>query len=191
MSKFFEIDTSGLDIARGLLFNIEGGFQKANSRAINRTLIGVRQQLINQATNRYYVKSNMLRKSIGITKANSTNQVGQIKSNGKAIALSKFKINPNEPKYMKKGSLVHAAIKKSNGMKPIHSFVQRLSNGYVGVFYRVAGHQYPIKQNYSLSEPSMLNQTSQTKSLQVYVDARFSKEITNQVKLLLSQKGKV
>lgn len=183
----FEIDISGFKIAQKLLNNIKGGCYKANYLAINRTLIGARQQLINHATGEYRVKAGTLRKDMMLNKATDSKPIGEIRSKGFPLPLISFKTNPTRPKVMGRGTRMRAAVRRDSGMKAIHSFVQKLKNGHVGVFHRVGKSRYPIKQNYSLSAPSMLKHTCSDEKMQRYINTRYAKELTQQVKFLLSK----
>lgn len=183
----FEIDTSGFKIAQKMLEGIRGGCYKANYLAINRTLIGARQQLIGQTTSIYRVKAGDLRKNLTLNKATNSKPIGVIHSKGYPLPLISFKTNPTRPKIMKRGTLMRAAVRRDSGMKAIHSFVQKLKNGHVGVFHRVGKSRYPIKQNYSLSAPSMLKHTCSDEKMQRYINTRYAKELTQQVKFLLSK----
>lgn len=183
----FEIDTSGFKLAQKMLKDIKGGCYKANYLAINRTLVGVRQQLIQETRETYLVKAKDLRKNLRVENATNSKPVGGIRSKGYALPLINFKTNPSRPKSMKRGTLMRAAVRRDSGMKPIHSFVQKLRGGYIGVFHRTGKGRYPIKQNYSLSAESMLRYTSNDAKIQRYINARYNRELMQQIKFLLSK----
>lgn len=133
------------------------------SRAINRAVSNIRKNVGKEVSQRYFVSSGTVRETIRTVNANKGSLSGAVISRGSPIALSKFKVSPNRGvKHTKKGyspSVYSAGVEKSGGLKPLSgdpkAFIADMKSGHTGVWNRVSGSRFPIKQLYGPSVPQM------------------------------------
>jgi len=119
-----------LDIELALM-GIRNGGPKALTRAINKTLTGVRTDKTNEAGKILNMKKTDIRKAVKINKATWSNMSAKVSRKGKPVALAKFK----NTRQTRKGVSV---LVKVGGQRTIlrHAFLATMKSGHVGVFWR-------------------------------------------------------
>lgn len=150
-----ELDSSQMERAARMLAHIPEGAPKAVSRALNRASVTAKNEMARKAREKYYVKQRDLTTTIKINKAAPDSLTAEVKSEGKAIALSKFKINPSRPQPGRRAPIA-ARVKRGGGGAIGSGFVARMRSGHIGVFTRAGRRRLPIKERYGPSVPQML-----------------------------------
>jgi hypothetical protein len=128
------------------------------SRAVNRSTANVKSNMAKKARENYLVASAAVKSTIDITKATSTNPTARVRSVGKKISESKFKISPTEPRPSnppKAGYKVQ--IRRDSGLKVVpHGFLARMESGHLGMFMRASKSRFPIKELKGPAIPEMV-----------------------------------
>lgn len=155
-----EVSGKGFEKAEQLLSGIKDGVPKAITRAINKSTTKARTTMGKTVVKRYRFKSGMVKDSIIIRRASYSNMTATVRSVGFRNPLIRFKVNPNNPKYMGKGNYHRASVLKSTASKAIRGFTARMPTGHIGVFERTgeitSGKKEEIRELYGPSVPEML-----------------------------------
>jgi hypothetical protein len=161
--------------------------EKAIARAINRAVEGGRTDAVKAVCEEYEIKPSKVRQSINIVRANPQKLQAQIISTGRPLPLIQFKVNPKSTRTKRR---VIAGVKFGNAIEMPHAFIQKMSNGHVGVFERakfggkLVGRM-PIEQKYAPSFPQMLGNDEVLKYIEMKAHYRLDKELRHQVTYLL------
>lgn len=127
------------------------------SRSVNRTVTNVKSNISKKVREEYVIKASDIKASLTITKATTARPYATVKSEGKRIDLTKFRLSPSEPRPQnppKKGYKVQ--VKKTEGLKIVpRGFLADAKNS-VGFFQRVGSGRYPIKRLMGPSIPEMI-----------------------------------
>ena len=159
-----EIKVSGIEDVEKRLGNMKKNAPTVVSRAINRAIQNVKKNMGKETSERYFITSGEVKKTVNVTKATKSRLQAAAISQGAGIALSKFKVNPKTPVRYRGASrspkVYRAGVKKAGGVKPLDgnpkSFVAVMKSGHVGVFSRTSAKSLPIKQLYGPSVPQMV-----------------------------------
>lgn len=159
-----EIKASGIEDVEKRLGNMKKNAPTVVSRAINRAIQNVKKNMGKETSERYFITSGEVKKTVNVTKATKSRLQAAAISQGAGIALSKFKVNPKTPVRYRGASrtpkVYRAGVKKAGGVKPLDgnpkSFVAVMKSGHVGVFSRTSAKSLPIKQLYGPSVPQMV-----------------------------------
>jgi hypothetical protein len=179
---------SQLQYVRNALRHIPGASEKAMMRAINRAVAGGKTDAIEQICTEYAIKPSDVKKTIKVIMAKPGKLEAKIISIGSPLPLMKFRVNPKKPSRSRK---VVAGVKFSTKASLPHAFIQKMSNGHVGVFERKAGKggervkRLPIKQLYAPSFPQMLGNDEVLKYIEMKAHYRLDKELRHQIAYLL------
>jgi hypothetical protein len=171
--------------AEALLGGIKDALPKAQSNAINRSLITARAEAIRIVREQYIVDASTVRKTMVIKNAGLNKPSGFISSTGSPIALSKFDISPTRPNGKKKNPVI-ARVKYGSSKKTIkHAFIARTSNGRIGVFIRAGKSRFPIKQLYGPSVPQMLGEKNVSKKIEEKAAETLDKRLEHEINRIL------
>ena len=88
------VDATELVRAINTLYKIPNGVDRAARSAVNKTARGVRTDVKNEVRDRYEIKAGDVLKSMSVQFASQGGLSAIIKSKGRPIALSKFKVKP-------------------------------------------------------------------------------------------------
>ena len=170
------------------LAHIPGGANKAVARAINRAVEGARTDAIKAICEEYAIKPVDVRKSIHIVRATYQKLEAQIISTGGPLPLIQFRVNPKSTRTKRR---VRAGVKFGNQITLPHAFIQKMSNGHIGVFQRHTDGEtgkmvprMPIKQLYAPSFPQMLGNKEVLKYIEMKAHYRLDKELRHQINYL-------
>lgn len=173
-----EFNVSQIERAERLLGEIPGALPKAQAAAINRSLITARAEIVRSVRKEYVIKAEDVRNTIKVTSASAASPIGRIKSMGGPIPLVKFDASKENP--------VRVRVKKTGGKKPIkHAFLQRMGNGYKGIFIRAGKARYPLKQLYGPSVPQMVGNENVMKSVEEKAIETLDKRISHEINRIL------
>lgn len=163
---------------------------KAVIRAINKTADQVKVQASREIRDAgYNLKAAIIKRSIAISRASSSQIRAIVKANGRPIGLINYGARP-----VKNG----VTVSVKNGRKLVRgAFIATMPNGHTGVYERIGGtHKkvekggkvqwsgLPIKELFGPSIPSaFMNQTVQT-ALESAVREKFPRLLDHEIKFL-------
>lgn len=179
-----KVEATGINEVINTLGKYESELPSCISRAINRSLEMVKTEQIRKTTESYFAQKSKLLSSVNIFKTNKSNLTGSIISNGRAIGLDHFKLNP---KTRTKGKIVQAAVKKG-GYKSLPNAFIAYNSGHLGAFERTGKFitkngrkRETIKRLMSVSAPQMLGNLSILEYLQGYADEKFRIRLEHEI----------
>ncbi len=140
---------------------LRGSPKKVNlvlSRAVNRTVTNVKSNISKQVRAEYVIKASDVKNSLHITKATASRPCAVVRSAGKKIDLTKFRISPKEPSPQNppRGGY-KVQIKKGEGLKAVDRGFLAYAKGSIGFFQRIGSSREPIKRLMGPSIPEMIN----------------------------------
>ncbi|GMB00433.1 phage tail protein [Pelosinus sp. IPA-1] len=191
MSELIDFPGFAQEVARAnaLLSHIKNGGPRAINSALNRTITGVRTDLVRSVRDNYDVKASDVRNAMQLKKSNPSTLTASIGASGAPLPLINFRVKPAQPGKQKPGSTLRVSVKKSGG-KPIKgAFVAKLQGGRVGVAIRVGKARLPLKELHGPSVPQMLGEANLATNVMSSAQERFLKRIAHEVDWLL-EKGK-
>lgn len=187
---YSEIKVANVDEIEKRLGNFKSKAPLVLSRAINRSIQNVKKNMGKETSQRYYISSSDVKKTVRVVKATKGSLKAAAISSGEGIALSKFKVSPNTPVRYRGASrspkVYRAGVKKSGGVKPLDgnpkSFVAVMKSGHTGVFTRKTGDSLPIRQLFGPSVPQIVKNedimskinTEASETLQKRIDAEIN-----------------
>ncbi|MEF2145127.1 MAG: phage tail protein [Desulfovibrionaceae bacterium] len=124
----------------------------AAARAVNKTLQGLRTDVVREVRGRYNVPAKDVRGTMSIRKAWKHNAEGVLRIRAaRSVPLVRFGALPRTPKVKRprKGAPgVSVKVLSSGGRKPLRRvFVARMRSGHVGVYERASGvRALPIRE---------------------------------------------
>lgn len=165
MAKLLSLDAKQLNFAAVQLKDIPNGLVKATQGAINTSLTQARRDFYEAIKRDYALQKTASRhkEAVSMVRASPNRLAGALKYTGLSIPLINFKVTPNRPLQRRsRGVRVTTEVQRGNPKIWNHAFIARMKSGHVGVFERVGGKRYPIRQLYSTNIPSMINRVEQT-----------------------------
>jgi len=169
--------------AHTALSHIKNGAPKAIMRALNRTIDGVKTDIVAQVASTYDIKPGKVRKVIKAIHS-KMNLQASIKAEGSKIPLIQFRVTPNKP-GQKPGTVLRASVKQSGG-KPIPgAFIMRMSSGQLGVALRAGKQRLPVKELYGPAIPQMIDEPVIQKYIMDGTNDRFQKRIDHEIAFIL------
>nr|DAY19712.1 MAG TPA: minor tail protein Z [Caudoviricetes sp.] len=150
------IDVKGLQEGLVKIDALSGETKRATSKAINTAIPKIRNAIVNKTTQDYFISKANVKKTIDVKRANSSGLSAFIRSKGRPVALTKFRVTPKRPPK-RKGRTVKAQVMRNGGGGTIpNAFITRMGNGHIGAMYRKGADRYPIGQFHGPAVPSML-----------------------------------
>ena len=175
-----KISDNALERANRALRQILSQSPQAVSRAVNRTMDGLRTDAVRETSKKYFVKAKDVRSSITFRKATAGNLMGVMMSKGKRHSLADYQLTPSSPKPGGKTQL-KGAVKREGGLKSLGpAFLVKRAGGRYFPFYRVgsgSGNRYKGIQ--SLISPETV------KAMEHGAEERFAKRLDHEIKQLL------
>ena len=140
---------------------LRGSPKKVNlvlSRAVNRTVTNVKSNISKQVRAGYVIKASDVKNSLHITKATTSKPYAIVRSAGKKIDLTKFRISPKEPntKNPPRGGY-KSQVKRTEGLKAVDRGFLAYTNGSLCFFQRISSSRMPVKRLMGPSIPEMIN----------------------------------
>ena len=205
MAAIFNVSVSGnaLVETQKLLEHIPGAADKAITRSINRTLVGVRQLIVEGITETYTVHTAPTRGAINIVNAKPGENSGRIVAAGPNIHASLFKVSPGAGAKKKPPVGLRIQLRKDGGGTLPGTFWAEMKSGHVGVFRRTDRlRRHPRKQGVKprkavlkprqviaetpgLSVASMMNMVIDEQDIEVKAIERLERELTHQTDAIL------
>ncbi|TCZ73053.1 hypothetical protein E0485_21785 [Paenibacillus albiflavus] len=163
------------------------GFQKqmpaAALSAVNRTLDYVGTKVSRLVTAEYNVKAGDVKSSLTKQRAKMSNLSAHIKSTGRRLTFSHFKINSG-----KNG--VRVKVKKSSGFKQVKTdpkaFVQIL-NGHTQVMKRQGKARNPVDVLRSISIPQMIDSLHVSEQIKAEANNKLAERIEHEISYRLKK----
>lgn len=150
------IDVKGLQEGLIKIDALSGETKRATSKAINTAIPKIRNAIVDKTTQDYFISKANVKKTIDVKRANPSGLSAFIRSKGRPVALTKFRVTPKRPPK-RKGRTVKAQVMRNGGGGTIpNAFIARMGNGHIGAMYRKGPERYPIGQFHGPAVPSML-----------------------------------
>lgn len=188
-----ELDRMDVERLKADLRHIKDGMPISVMRAINRTLPGVRTDMVTIARREYNVKAKAARGNISIRKASKAQLSGNVTSTGKPIKLINFGVRPTTPQPKRKKPITVEVIR--NKREPVGggAFVAVMNSGHKGVFWRakkggVKVGRLPIHELTGPRIEDLYARPEITAQIQRQADERMTKELEHQADYLFKQR---
>lgn len=150
------IDVKGLQEGLVKIDALSGETKRAASKAINTAIPKIRNAIVDKTTQDYFISKANVKKTIDVKRANPSGLSAFIRSKGRPVALTKFRVTPKRPPK-RKGRTVKAQVMRNGGGGAIpNAFIARMGSGHIGAMYRKGADRYPIGQFHGPAVPSML-----------------------------------
>nr|DAX42029.1 MAG TPA: minor tail protein Z [Caudoviricetes sp.] len=150
------IDVKGLQEGLVKIDALSGETKRATSKAINTAIPKIRNAIVDKTTQDYFISKANVKKTIDVKRANPSGLSAFIRSKGRPVALTKFRVTPKRPPK-RKGRTVKAQVMRNGGGGTIpNAFIARMGSGHIGAMYRKGADRYPIGQFHGPAVPSML-----------------------------------
>lgn len=150
------IDVKGLQEGLIKIDALSGETKRATSKAINTAIPKIRNAIVDKTTQDYFISKANVKKTIDVKRANPSGLSAFIRSKGRPVALTKFRVTPKRPPK-RKGRTVKAQVMRNGGGGTIpNAFIARMGSGHIGAMYRKGADRYPIGQFHGPAVPSML-----------------------------------
>lgn len=150
------IDVKGLREGLVKIDALSGETKRATSKAINTAIPKIRNTIVDKTTQDYFISKANVKKTIDVKRANPSVLSAFIRSKGRPVALTKFRVTPKRPPK-RKGRTVKAQVMRNGGGGTIpNAFIARMGSGHIGAMYRKGADRYPIGQFHGPAVPSML-----------------------------------
>ena len=178
----FEIktDKKALEKAQFLLQNCKNGFEKAVSRAINRSLTHSRSQASKLIRQDYTVKATTVRQTFKLKRASKTDLEGAFISKGPTLAAHNFKFSPGQDTTGAKRKAVKLTIRKDKRFEVKKGFVHQGK-----IFQRRGKERLPIKVLTGPAVPQMIRSDKVIKELSTQTQEMFEKRISHEIGVVL------
>lgn len=180
--------------AGSALQDIKGGYKKVALRSINRTVMGMRTEVVRAVREIYNVPAKDVRNNIFIFKARSDYLRGAIQARG----------NMSTPlmRYAGRKKVVARTLRKRKNIKgatvQIHTkssrtvvkrgFIAKSSSGEEQIFARVKkDSRYPIRLLYGPGQLAVLKDEDLTDDLQREAERRFEKAVEHEANVLINR----
>lgn len=150
------IDVKGLQEGLVKIDALSSETKRATSKAINTAIPKIRNAIVDKTTQDYFISKANVKKTIDVKRANPSGLSAFIRSKGRPVALTKFRVTPKRPPK-RKGRTVKAQVMRNGGGGTIpNAFIARMGSGHIGAMYRKGADRYPIGQFHGPAVPSML-----------------------------------
>ena len=150
------IDVKGLQEGLVKIDALSGETKRATSKAINTAIPKIRNAIVDKTTQNYFISKANVKKTIDVKRANPSGLSAFIRSKGRPVALTKFRVTQKRPPK-RKGRTVKAQVMRNGGGGTIpNAFIARMGSGHIGAMYRKGADRYPIGQFHGPAVPSML-----------------------------------
>lgn len=180
MSFEINFDQNVLKKAQFLLQNCQNGFEKAVSRAINRSLVHSRNQASKLVRQNYTVKATTVRQTFKIKRASKIDLEGAFISKGPTLAAHNFKFSPGEDTTGTNRRAVKLTIRKDKRFEVKKGFVHQGK-----IFQRRGKERLPIKVLTGPAVPQMIGSENVIEELSTQTQETFEKRISHEIRVIL------
>ncbi|WP_319406178.1 phage tail protein [uncultured Desulfosarcina sp.] len=181
-----KLSESDLNDAKRALIGIENGFPRAFARALNKSVAGVRTDMVSLAREDYNFKAAAVRKRISIHKAYVSRLTAKAVSVGPGVHLTDF-VGTRQT-----NTGLSVDVKKSTGRKAIrHGFLNKSpKSGKLLAMRRATVNgrrvpRYPIETLYGPHPEVVYNTGPNWAKLQKSADERLNKNFAHEIDVLL------
>lgn len=174
------IDIKGLKEGLAKIDALVVGTQKSTAKAINKALPKIKKAAVDRVNEEYLVTKSNINKTIKVDKAGMTLSAF-IRSKGRPIALTKFRVTPKRPPKRKGRTVIAQVMRNGGGGAIPNAFIARMRSGHIGAMYRKSADRYPIGQFHGPSVPSMLGSAK----ISAFVGDKAEQELQKQMELAL------
>jgi hypothetical protein len=188
-----QFDAADVERIRSDLRHIRDGMPISVMRAINRTVDGVKTNMVTIARREYNVNAAAVRANISVKKATKQDISGYTISRGRPIPLINFSPRPSTPQPRRKAPITVEVIRDQR--KPLGGggFVAVMPSGHKGVFWRakVGGkkvNRLPIHELDSSRVEDLYARPTIQIEIQTDADNRMKKELIHQADYLFKQR---
>lgn len=187
-----QVSNDKLARANAVLARMQRAYPLAVARAANRAMYEMRPAAIEAATERYFVKSSDIRKTITFRKATSGNLIGTMVSRGRRRSLKNYMLTPSRPTKGAKTE-VQAAVKREGGLKSLpRAFLVKRSGGKYFAFYRESydpgnRQRKGIRSYISPSIPQILKNEEVSNIITERAIDKFNERLDHEIWYLLGQ----
>lgn len=150
------IDIKGLQEGLVKIDALSGETKRATSKAINTAVPKIRNAIVNKATQDYFISKANVKQTINVKRATASGLSAFIRSKGRPVALTKFRVTPKRPPKRKGRTVKAQVMRNGDGGTIPNAFIARMGNGHIGAMYRKGPDRYPIGQFHGPAVPSML-----------------------------------
>lgn len=187
----------------GALGQVKQGFEKAGTRAINKTLKNGARITARMVSAEFPIKQSEVLDQLDIREATYSNVEGELNFTGYgSLPLIRYVVGSSEPvptmpKYFKtpqaervKG--VKVKVKKSSGMSVLKSaFIAEMESGHVGIFERKDKDDWysPITEMYGTTYLTYLQEDLVADELEEQVFERFEHHLEHEATYVLQEAG--
>lgn len=174
---------TALNGIRGLLRDVEAGYEAAVMRALNRSVVTGRVAVVKEVRKVYTVKAKTVREHFKIKKAKVRDLEAVLSAQGHPLPIYGFKFTPKSDTTGNTRKRVRVAVRNDGGLKPLGAtFVWR---GLV--LHREGTESLPVHLIYGPSVPSMAGNTSVAEMSQKTMREAFLKRLDHEVKEVLRE----
>lgn len=167
------------------LRSAQSKFPQAVARAVNRTMDGMRTDVVKETSKRYFVKAGEVRKSISFRKASAGNLMGAMVSQGKRHSLADYQLSPKTPRAGRRSAL-QGAVKREGGLKSLGpAFLVKRAGGRYFPFYRTGRGKYDMHSLISPSMPQIIKNEETVKAMEQGAERRFSLRMEHEINRIL------
>ena len=177
------VSETKLQRAEAALQHIQGGYVRAVSSAVNRSLESLRTVTVKETTEKYFVKPKEVRQTLTLKRASGANLYGELISRGARKSLSKYMIEPKRPPVAPES--FRAAVKKAGGLKPIPLAFLIPRSGNVLVAIRDAPGGGGLRMLRSLSIPQLVKNKDTVAEAEKKANETFEKRLDHETMRLL------
>jgi hypothetical protein len=185
---------------RGALEHIKDGYKTVAMRAVNKTLDGMRTDVVRLIRSTYAVPARDLREKLSVIKAKKSYLRGSLSAKGPiSVPLMRYGAYPRAPFISapkgprgKRHKGVTVKVRADAGRKGVrHAFVLNSpSTGRPEVVKKVhADRRYPIRILYGPGHLAALREDENLGSLQEQAMERFSKAVDHEARYLIEKEG--
>lgn len=183
-----------------VLAHVKDGYKTVAMRAVNRTLDGMRTDIVALIRSTYNVPAKDIRNKLSVTKARKNYLHGSLRARGEmSVPLMRYGAYPRVPVVTapkgpkgKRHRGVTVQVRKDGGRKIVqHGFVVNSpSMGTPQVVKRVhQDRRYPLRVLYGPGHLSALREEENLSELQEQALERFSKAIDHEARFLIEKAG--
>lgn len=176
------ISMKNLERAEKTLSYIKGAFPKAVAAATNRTLEGMRTDVVAETKEKYFVKPSEIRKTITLKKASAGNLGGAMISRGSRKSLADYQLSPKTPKKGMKN--LQGAVKRT-GLKTLEGAFLVRRGGKYKPYHRKGSGKWNIAPYISPAIPQIIKNDETVKVVEEKATERFEKRLNHEVLRLL------
>ncbi|HEY3376636.1 MAG TPA: phage tail protein [Armatimonadota bacterium] len=176
-----------------LLRHIPNGAGKAMMRALNRTIVGVRENSVRSVRDMYTVRGGEFRSLLKINKATLTRLAALITVRGHALGDERFQLNPSKRTGRKVLNGVYVRVRKDSAggaVKGTFLGVGKFSKATL-LFRRLTNDRLPIEHIHGPSIASMVKMAfyNPGSSIEDDAKARLVRELSHEIEYQLLKKA--